>query len=265
MIYITDILYTYIYSLLSIEDQMLQIDNRLWYSMFDHVVDPIRDHIKNLLTKSELNKKCKYLCLVGGLSCSPYFQCMMESHFGPTSKYNLQIIKPHKPILSVIAGAAYFGITDNFIRARRLKHTYGVVLTLCKQQAIKRNISSQFIEQNQYYDKNDNKWWVKGCVDILVHKNQQIGLNEVIKRSSSRANVNVLTATGKIVSSDMYDPKTINDVKILGYLTVTFNNKNKDNMSIVEEYHFSDTTLEVYYYTKNDPQNKRKLQIKYQT
>ena len=53
--------------------------------------------------------KCSYLCLVGGLSESKYFQQQMEKEFGSKSKYGLEMIIPERPILSVAKGAACFG------------------------------------------------------------------------------------------------------------------------------------------------------------
>ena len=83
--------------------------------MFDHVINPTINHIKGLLNEAKLKKKCKYLCLAGGLSSSPYYQNRMKQEFGPKSKYKLQLIIPQRPILSVVEGAAYFGITPNYI------------------------------------------------------------------------------------------------------------------------------------------------------
>ena len=78
---------------------------------------PIIDQIEKLLQNDKMNG-CKYLCLVGGLSSSSYFKYKMRKELGDKSKYNLKIVIPERPILSVVEGAAYFGITRNYIQNR---------------------------------------------------------------------------------------------------------------------------------------------------
>ena len=93
----------------------LEIDAIIWKSLFDHVIDPTIEHIKRLL-QEEVMKGCNYLCLVGGLSCSPYFQHRMKKAFGEGSDNGLTVIIPEKPILTVIQGAAYFAKRVDYIR-----------------------------------------------------------------------------------------------------------------------------------------------------
>ena len=40
----------------------------------------------------------------------------------------LQLNIPQRPILSVVEGAAYFGITPIYVKAKILKYTYGEML-----------------------------------------------------------------------------------------------------------------------------------------
>ena len=42
----------------------------------------------------------------------------MKQGFGLRSRYRLELIVPEKPILSVVQGAAFMGITPNFVRAK---------------------------------------------------------------------------------------------------------------------------------------------------
>eukprot|EP01084_Bolivina_argentea_P084108 152205_1 len=101
-------------NLLSLSAEYLEIDKKGWEIMFNHVVEPIIDHIHKLLAEPKLMRNCKYLCLAGGLSSSPYFQSKMTEMFGSKSKYGMDVIIPNRPILSVVEGAAYFGITPNY-------------------------------------------------------------------------------------------------------------------------------------------------------
>ena len=85
-------------------------------------------------------RNCKYLCLVGGLSTSKYYRSRMSAVFGSKSRYNMQLIMPQRPILSVVEGAAYFGITPNYIKARVLQYTYGY--SVSKLESIAQQIAS---------------------------------------------------------------------------------------------------------------------------
>ena len=62
----------------------------------------------------------------------------MREKFGYKSKYKLQVIIPQRPILSVVEGAAYFGITPNYIKARRMTKTYsiGIKRTLARAKEL---------------------------------------------------------------------------------------------------------------------------------
>ena len=97
------------------DEQMLVINKKIWISMFDHVMTKIIDHLKQLIN-NEAMKGCKYLGLVGGLSCSPYFQHRVKEEFGNDSEYKLKIIIPQRPILSVLKGAACFAKHPNFVQ-----------------------------------------------------------------------------------------------------------------------------------------------------
>ena len=65
----------------------------------DHV-KRIIDHVKSNNNDDSIN--IKYLCLVGGMSESIYFKSIIQKEFGNNSKYNLSIITPTNPILSVV-------------------------------------------------------------------------------------------------------------------------------------------------------------------
>ena len=78
--------------------------------------------------------------IVGGLSQSAYFQQRMNHEFGIKSRYRLNVIIPKRPILSVIEGAAYFGITAHYIKARVLQYSYGWIGSTSLEAAMKRNI-----------------------------------------------------------------------------------------------------------------------------
>eukprot|EP01084_Bolivina_argentea_P202687 346269_1 len=69
---------------ITMDDNILEITVEIWKKkMFDPIIKPTINHIKELLNdKQKLNQKCDYLCLVGGLSCSKYFQFKITNAFG---------------------------------------------------------------------------------------------------------------------------------------------------------------------------------------
>ena len=96
------------------DEQTLIINTKIWKLMFDHVINPIVEHVRNLLKEHE-EIEFKYLCLVGGLSCSSYFKHKIEEEFGKDTKYDLTIMTTKNPLLSVVKGAAYFAKHPNYI------------------------------------------------------------------------------------------------------------------------------------------------------
>ena len=65
----------------------------------------------------------------------------MSEEFGPNSKYKLSLIVPQRPILSVVEGAAYFGITGSIID----KATRAIIGEIQKNKS-KYNLLSKMLE-----------------------------------------------------------------------------------------------------------------------
>ena len=96
----------------------------------------------------------------------------MKDSVGLKSRYKLDFIVPQRPILSVVQGAAFLGITPNFVRARKLKYTYGVVVEKLKRFALRDDVPTDYIEQNEYQRKNDGK--INKLLEKVNHKNTSI-------------------------------------------------------------------------------------------
>ena len=242
--------------------QYLEISMRIWKDLFDHVIDPTVKHIQKLLNQPSLMRKCKYLCLVGGLSCSAYFQYRMKQEFGPLSKYLLIIITPNRPILSVVAGAAYFGITRDYVKARRLRYSYGIIGRIPKSVALANKVPMDHIKKYGEYDKFWGQDIVRGCVKVFGWKNEEINLNQVKTIDLKRNDQNGVIVEN-IIRSDLDDPKTKDDGEIIGTLEIPFSDQNKDNLDIVTEFHFAGTVIKVLSYPKKTPHLKQHLPLKY--
>lgn len=117
-------------------DECLEIDSSLWKMLFDHVINPTIVHVIKLLQEPKLMRNCKYSCFARGLSSSSYCQHRIREEFLYKSNYRLALIMAHRPLLSLVEGAAYFGITPDYIKARGLRYTYGKSVSFIESKAI---------------------------------------------------------------------------------------------------------------------------------
>merc|ERR1719361_1899484 len=246
--------------LVSLNDDYLAISSMVWRWMFDYVMNPTIVQIKELLKSAKLSRNCKYLCLVGGLSCSPYFQYRMTKKFWAKSKYKLQLIIPKRPMLTVVEGAAYFGMTSNYIKARRMAKSYGICVSVSMNTAIAGKIPMEHIEQNKYWNQYRNEYLVRNCFRLIVAKGEEIWTNQVIKDPCCRTGDN-REAEISMVCSDSANPKVVRDQNELATTTLVFDAKDEPNCDINVEWHFYDTQLKLVYYLEKRPQQKRELVI----
>ena len=234
----------------------MMIDRTIWKMMFNKVMDPTIKHIQQLLTEPLLMRNCKYLCLAGGLSTSPYFQYRINEEFGPKSKYKLQLITPQRPLLSVVEGAAYFAINDNYIKARKLRYTYGEMVHKSIKSAEAAGVPQEYIEKNKYFDDRDQKWWVRDCFKIMAYKGQEIFTGDIIKNKGARLSCTTKSVSTRIMVSKMEDPKVKDDGTILGMIKNAFPDNNKDDMHVMLEFHFYCTIIKAVTYRLKEPEKK---------
>ena len=99
-----------------VSEDYLSIHVNVWKKMFDKCIERIIVYCDQLLNKNEMNNgQCKYLFMVGGLSQSKYFQQKMIEWVNDYGN-KMNIIIPKCSILSVVGGAARFGVISNFIQ-----------------------------------------------------------------------------------------------------------------------------------------------------
>ena len=231
--------------------------------MFDHVINPAIMHINKLLNEPKLMRNCKYLCLVGGFSCSKYFQYRMNKEFGTRSKWHLDVIIPKKPILSVVTGAAYFGITKNYIRSRILRQTYGIKTNIPLEKAIKVGLSKEYIDKHSYRNDHKQQIFVSNYFRVMGRRGQEIMANTVIRDTFTRSTPNDTTVTLSILCSDLTNPLTTDDAKELGVLKVDFYDQLKTNMEVSIEFDFSETVIKVFAMRKNNVKSRSEIELMY--
>eukprot|EP01084_Bolivina_argentea_P092332 166119_1 len=249
--------------LVTLNDEYLSISCMVWQSLFDVVMDPTIAHIKKLLNIPKM-ERCSYLCLVGGLSCSPYFQHEMAQEF-VHGDYNLQLIIPQRPILSVVEGAAYFGLIKDYIKARVLRYSYGKTIIWPLQRAIQNGIPEAHIEQHKSWNKNANAYGVKGCFMTIAKKNAEVEHNQIFTTESHLFDPDANAVTINILCSDMEAPKVKDDGWRIAQLKleITDEDRQMQNVKIITEFHFYDTTLHVFVYRSHEPHTKKEVQLNY--
>eukprot|EP01084_Bolivina_argentea_P094715 170293_1 len=108
--------------------------------------------------------------------------------------------------MSVVEGAAYFGITDNYIKARILKYSYGISQNSSVSVAKKSGISSDHISNNKYYHQSHKEWWVTGCFRVVARKNEVIYTGQIKKNIGYRPSTTTKVVTTAIMWSKMEYP-----------------------------------------------------------
>eukprot|EP01084_Bolivina_argentea_P293243 504301_1 len=133
---------------------------------------------------------CKYLCLVGGFSCSPYFQYRIKQAFGK----KLQIIIPAKPLLSVVEGGVYLGLQDPDdlkraeemeLKEKEIKQNRDNEIAQWTREKIKRNqITTKIFEDA----KKEAKQQFDSTINLLgkEYKESQVQMDNIIKERRNK-------------------------------------------------------------------------------
>jgi len=249
---------------ISLEDEYLRLNYFIWRTqLFDLVIEPILDHCKYLLTETIMKNDTNYICLVGGLGSSKYLQYKITSTFGPSSKFGLNIIIPSRPILSVVDGAARFGLQPDYIQARTLSKTYGNAIDPKIDVIDIDALPPGYLEANQYRCDHTNVLRVRNIFSVYARKNQTIHIRDKpIIRKYKRFNIKQKKVRISVYSSDEQDPKVVKN-KPCAKTTVVFPS-NSTELSIIVELYFSDTKIRVFAFPEDNPSNKKEMELDYE-
>ena len=172
----------------------------------------------------------------------------------------MKLIMPQRPILSVVEGAAYFGITPNYIKARVLQYTYGY--SVSKLESIAQQIASaQHIKENRVYNKYRDAYYVKNMFEVLARKGEEIYAGQIKEGISARAKPSKMRTTQEIYYSHMVEPKVRSDGISIGKCILDWDDQNPLNMEMKTEFHFYDTIIKVVCYPTNAPYKKQTKHI----
>eukprot|EP01084_Bolivina_argentea_P298832 515022_1 len=180
----------------------------------------------------------------------------MQQKFGEYGFYQMTVVIPKKPMLSVVEGAALMALTDyTYIRARKLKYTYGIRVSSDKDSAKAKGISDDYINNNI---SKDGK--IKGCFDIVAVKNERVSIGDVKTHVGYRPSMTTTKSRVAILKSNKLNPKIASEGEELARLSVSHTDSKK---KVVTEFHFYGTIFKVYSYPKSNPDDKQQVDIKY--
>eukprot|EP01083_Nonionella_stella_P301979 1039107_1 len=203
---------------ITIDEDTLTMSIAIWKYLFDSVIDKIETHVCTLFQDVKALEGCGYLCLVGGFASSKYFQERMENAFGIKSKFNLILKVATKPALSVVKGAAHFGVARYFVQARILRYTYGLRLNWTMPMAKKLGVPASYLnnEDNIIID-HEGVVRVRYCFTVFAPKNKRVATKELITQT---VYANATTAKIPILFSDLQEPTVADEGKILAILII---------------------------------------------
>ena len=241
----------------------LSLKNKIWEDMFDVVINPLIQHIKQILS-NEIMANTNYIFLVGGLASSKYYQQRMKDIFH-TTPYSIKTVVPELPQLCVVDGAARYGITPSFMRVRKLALTYGISAARSLEFLNAQDFPKGYIQNHSTHSNVTNKKIVRGCFYKFAEKNKSINIDDKpIKKSFSKLSKQCNTIDISIYTSNKWNPATVSEqeAKKIGQFQLRFSEEQHDT-KIVVEFSYNDTTLKVFAYPENKPQKKKEIEVKY--
>ena len=251
-----------------IDDDYLRIDCLIWKKyLYDPLIHKVIDHVKMLLTK-DIMKDCSYIYLVGGYSKTPYFRSNIMKSFGLNSQYNIDVISPERPLLSVVDGASRMGLLKNnkreYVQVRILSKTYGAAVAKQYRLINLNEYPKDYINdaRNSYISKRNGQKYLGGCFLVYAKKGDAITVDHKIVRRTKRRSKNDILVTKAFYSSTKNDPKLISDGTKLAECIIEWP-KNDSSYASTTEMVFGGEMIKAISYPTNMPKLRKDVQFKY--
>ena len=185
----------------------LRIDADVFKALFKPCCNKIVEHVKDLLTKKDVQGTSIFL-MVGGFS-----ECVMIQDAMMKALPNCKVIIPEEAGLAVLKGAVIFGHRPVSIESRVAKYTYGI------------NISPAFDENVHPADHKVTVSGIDRCRDVFkkyIHEGETVRVGEARSGKHVTLKPNQREMLLKIFASPRSDPKFVDeeDTEYLGKLVV---------------------------------------------
>ena len=236
--------------------------------LFDPLMTNVIKQMRHLLSKSIMNN-CSYIYLVGGYSKTPYFQNKIINKFGLNSQYNIDVIIPSKPLLSVVDGAARMGLLNNinrqYVKIRILSKTYGCGINKPYDNINLDDYPDEYSTnpKNSFISPLNGKKYLINCFKIYAKKEDAVAVNQQFKFFGYRSHKTHMNVLIEFYSSNKKDPKLISDGTKLAEYNIIWP-KNNDSCKVTTEIIFGGEMIEAISYPTNMPHIKLETKFKYQ-
>ncbi|KAH3831105.1 heat shock 70 kDa protein 12A-like [Dreissena polymorpha] len=185
----------------------MRLDSTIFKSFFKECIDKIVHHIRDLLSKPEVNGT-SMLLMVGGFSESEMMQDAITNAFK-----NCRVIIPDEAELCVMKGAVIFGHRPIAITSRVSRYTYGV------------NISPPFDPSSHPESHKVTVGRRERCQNVFnpyIHEGEKIDVGKEIVRRHITLNTHQTEMLLNIYASPKKTPQFVDEpeVELLGQVTV---------------------------------------------
>ena len=147
----------------------IDLTGPLMTSFFKPLFDNIKTKVKQLIDQAEQKSSpVNFIFMVGGFSESPFLKAEIKKNFEEV--YNINVLVPRRPQVSVIRGACMFGLNPRSITSRISKMTYGIN-TLTTFDPTKHPEEKKVVIEGEDFCED--------VFDAFVRRGEAIGIDEV--------------------------------------------------------------------------------------
>jgi molecular chaperone DnaK (HSP70) len=147
----------------------IDLPGGLMLTFFKPLFDNIKSKVKQLIEAAEgKNSPVNFIFMVGGFSESPFLKAEIKKNF--EENFNINVLVPRRPQVSVIRGACMFGLNPRSITSRISKLTYGI------------NTLTTFDPSKHPEEKKvviEGEDFCEDVFDAFVKRNEAVGIDEV--------------------------------------------------------------------------------------
>ena len=147
----------------------IDLTGPLMNSFFKPLFENIKTKVKQLIDQAEQKvSPVNFIFMVGGFSESPFLKSEIKKNFEEV--YNINVLVPRRPQVSVIRGACMFGLNPRSITSRISKMTYGIN-TLTTFDPTKHPEEKKVVIEGEDFCED--------VFDAFVRRGEAIGIDEV--------------------------------------------------------------------------------------
>ncbi len=271
----------------------LNLSYNIWRNvLFQTVMTPILEHVASCLSTPQM-ADCASICLVGGLAASRYFEHRMHLQFGD----RMSIVVPRHPVLSVVDGAALFGLFNQFVQCRVLAKCYGTSVNSKQLNKVwmDKGMVGRLSESERQRHWNRKRKCFSKIFKPIVRRNEVVsidgkpivieGARNTVRRVQKYTSIKIYQCDGYGQGFDTFFINTNSvdhpvrakqnkdvvtersqngNMKLMATANIVWPTDDKERNKIILELYFHDTIICGYVYAEKYPDDNKALQLKYE-